>query len=190
MATSARPSTPACTETGWRENHARARSPAVQDILRVSLPASLGDAITWVGRMRPNDVVSAYASVPASVAPFAQAAVTTLGLAATVWMFARPHPHDLRVAIVPIAMSLTSPYMHFYDLVALGIPTLVIGKRLEAAGQPILPYATLVGAVLCLCLFASARIHVQPHPLFACLAACGVVWLGSRHGRRSLRDPR
>jgi hypothetical protein len=136
--------------------------------------ASVGSAIGWARQMEPEDVLSVYTSLPLAIAAPTQTLATLLSLAATVYLFARPHPHDLRMAVIPIAMSLTTPYLHFYDLVGLGIPVLVMLRRLDAAGQPWLPFASLAGAALWSCRVIGALFDVQPYPLLA-LVALGIV---------------
>jgi hypothetical protein len=145
---------------------------------------SVGHALQWVSAMQPLDVVSPYSAVPSTVGPAVQVFATSIGVLGTVWVFRRPHAHDLRMATVPIAMSLASPYMHFYDLAMLGIPALVMARRVEAAGQSVLPYAALVGASLWLCRISGALFEIQPFSIVALAALGAVLHVGRSDARQ------
>jgi hypothetical protein len=93
-----------------------------------------------------------------------------VGLAATGWVFVRRYSHDVRVATLPIAMTLVSPYLHFYDLLVLGIPAMIVARRVEARGGDVLPVISLAGAALWACRISGALYGVQPYPVAALVA--------------------
>lgn len=139
--------------------------------------AHAGAGAAWLRCLDAVEGVSPYASAPLFLAPAFQAGCTAAAFGVTAWVFARPYAHDARVAVLPFALSLASLYLHFYDLIVLGISALVVARRLDARGEPLLPFVALSGAVLWGCRVVGALFEVQLYPIAGLIGLFGVVWL-------------
>lgn len=139
----------------------------------------LDAGLALVPHLGQEDIVSSYSAVlplHPGLATAAQGLATLTAIGAVVWTWGRQRSLSTRAATLALALSVASPYLHFYDLAVLGIAVAVLARDALRAGRHLdaLMVYTLATCGLWLARTGGALFNVQIAPLLLLLALVAV----------------
>jgi hypothetical protein len=141
--------------------------------------AKLDQGFKLIPDLQAHDLMSPYSAVlplGKSVAAVVQTLCTLSASTVVAWVWFRDRRWSTRFATLAVAMSVASPYLHFYDLAVLGVAVAWIARDALDEGDKMhaLTLFTLASSAIWLFRIVGAFWEVQVAPLFLMAALYAV----------------